>query len=249
MRFAGKKVLITGGGSGIGAAAADAFLQEGAEVAVFDIVDPEPLRQRWKDKACTVHQVDISRGEAVNEAVRQIERRWGTMDVLVNNAGVEFVGSVEETSEADWDRVMGINVKGMFLVAKAALPMLKAARGAIVNTASQLAFVGVPNFTAYTASKSAVLNFTRSLALEVAKDGVRVNAVCPGAVDTPLLRRQFAEGKRGPQGTLQDLIRMHPLNRLGRPEEIAAAILFLSSADASFITGSFLVADGGYTAW
>ena len=249
MRFAGKKVLITGGGSGIGAAAAGAFLQEGAEVAVFDIVDPEPLRQRWKDKACTVHQVDISRGEAVNEAVRQIERRWGTMDVLVNNAGVEFVGSVEETSEADWDRVMGINVKGMFLVAKAALPMLKAARGAIVNTASQLAFVGVPNFTAYTASKSAVLNFTRSLALEVAKDGVRVNAVCPGAVDTPLLRRQFAEGKRGPQGTLQDLIRMHPLNRLGRPEEIAAAILFLSSADASFITGSFLVADGGYTAW
>ncbi|WP_028986533.1 SDR family NAD(P)-dependent oxidoreductase [Thermicanus aegyptius] len=249
MRFAGKKVLITGGGSGIGAAATEAFLNEGAEVAVFDVIGPEPLMERWKGKKCTVFQVDVSCAEAVDEAVRQLEKQWGVLDVLVNNAGIEFVGAIEEMSEDDWDRVLDINLKGIFLVTKSSLPMLKSVSGVIVNTASQLAIVGAPHFTAYTASKSAVLNFTRSLALEVAKYGIRVNAVCPGAVDTPLLRRQFADGKQGPQGTLEDLIRMHPLMRLGRPEEIAAAILFLSSADASFITGSALVADGGYTSW
>lgn len=124
--------------------------------------------------------------------------------------------------------------------------MLRASRGCIVNTASQLAFVGAGSFTAYTASKAAVVNFTRSLALETAADGVRVNCICPGAIDTPLLRRQF-EGRRGPQGTIDDLIAMHPLGRLGRPEEIASCILFLSSPLASFVTGSAMLADGGYT--
>ncbi len=120
--------------------------------------------------------------------------------------------------------------------------------GAIINTASQLALVGARRFAAYTASKGAVLNLTRSMALDCAPLGIRVNALCPGAIDTPLLRRQFGGEQRGPQGTLEDLIRLHPLGRLGRPEEVAATALFLASDESSFMTGSALVVDGGYTA-
>ncbi|KAE9133837.1 hypothetical protein PF010_g2648 [Phytophthora fragariae] len=126
---------------------------------------------------------------------------------------------------------------------------LKQSQGTIVNTASQLGAVGAASFTAYTAAKAAVINFSRSLALETASSGVRVNALCPGAIDTPLLRRQFADGQRGPQGTIEDLIAMHPLGRLGEAAEIAACILFLSSGAASFVTGSALFADGGYTSF
>lgn len=133
------------------------------------------------------------------------------------------------------------------MVTKSVLPYIKQSKGSIVNTASQLAMVGSPYFVAYTASKAAVVNFSRSLALETANYGVRVNVVCPGAIDTPLLQRQFADGKKGPQGTMEDLVGMHPLGRLGQPEEISKPILFLSSEEASFMTGSVLVVDGGYT--
>ncbi|CAM3714718.1 SDR family oxidoreductase [Cohnella lubricantis] len=242
MNFEGKRVLITGGGSGIGAAAAEAYRRAGAEVAVFDISFKE---ERLADKRIEI-PVDLTESEQVQAAFSRLWELWDTLDVLVNNAGVEYVASLEDSTEAGWDRVMDVNVKSVFLCCQAALPRLKASRGNIVNTASQLAFVGSSLFTAYTASKAAVVNFTRSLALETAKDCVRVNCVCPGAIDTPLLRRQF-EGGRGPQGTLGDLIGMHPMGRLGHPEEIAECILFLSSPAASFVTGSAMMADGGYT--
>jgi NAD(P)-dependent dehydrogenase (short-subunit alcohol dehydrogenase family) len=126
--------------------------------------------------------------------------------------------------------------------------MIERQSGVIINVASQLAFVGAANFAAYTASKGGVINLTRSMALDHAKDRIRVNALCPGAVDTPLLRRQF-EDSLGPQGTLEDLINLHPVGRLGRPEEIACATVFLASDESSFMTGSMLVMDGGYIAW
>ncbi|SFB57814.1 NAD(P)-dependent dehydrogenase, short-chain alcohol dehydrogenase family [Cohnella sp. OV330] len=238
----GKRVLIAGGASGIGAATAAAFREAGAETAVFDIAFKE---ERLADGVLEL-PVDLSDSDAVTDAFERLWRHWDGLDVLVNNAGIELVAGLEETTEAAWDRLMGVNLKSVFLCCKAALPKLKISRGCIVNTASQLAFVGAGSFTAYTASKAAVVNFTRSLALETAADGVRVNCICPGAVDTPLLRRQF-EGKRGPQGTIDDLIGMHPLGRLGRPEEIASCILFLGSPLASFVTGSAMLADGGYT--
>ncbi|MFD2333136.1 SDR family NAD(P)-dependent oxidoreductase [Cohnella sp. GCM10020058] len=242
MDLAGKKVLIAGGASGIGKAAAEAFRNAGAETAVFDIAFH---KARVADGDIEL-PVDLSDSDAVAAAFDRLGRHWGGLDVLINNAGIELVAGLEDTTEAAWDRLMGVNLKSVFLCCKAALPMLRASHGCIVNTASQLAFVGAGSFTAYTASKAAVVNFTRSLALETAADGVRVNCICPGAVDTPLLRRQF-EGKRGPQGTIDDLIAMHPLGRLGRPEEIASCILFLSSPLASFVTGSAMLADGGYT--
>ncbi|MBB6690326.1 SDR family oxidoreductase [Cohnella xylanilytica] len=240
--YEGKKVLITGGAGGIGAAAAEAYRQAGAQVAAFDIAFG---REEERDGVYEL-PVDLADPASVAAAFARLWERWDSLDVLVNNAGVECVASLEETTDEAWDRVMNVNLRSVFLCCRAALPKLKAARGNIVNTASQLAFVGASSFTAYTASKAAVVNFTRSLALETAKDGVRVNCVCPGAIDTPLLRRQF-EGRRGPQGTLDDLVGMHPLGRLGRPEEIAACILFLSGPAASFVTGSALLADGGYT--
>lgn len=244
MRFFDKVVLITGGGSGIGEAAVKAFIQEGAKVAVFDLKFANKLDGQ---ENVIYFTVDVSRSEQIRQAIHTIENEWGKIDILINNAGIELVASLPEMQEEDWDRVFNTNLKGIFLVTKAALPLLKKG-SAIINTASQLSLVGASHFTAYTASKAAVLNFTRSLALELAADGIRVNAICPGAVDTPLLQRQFAGGKRGPQGTMRELIRMHPLGRLGTPEEIAAPILFLASDEASFITGSALVVDGGYTA-
>lgn len=240
--FSGKKVLVTGGASGIGLAAVEAFLASGAEVAVLDIKFEKETRagQLWQIP------VDLTDSAQIIAAFAQIEAAWGALDIVINNAGIEYVASLEDTDEEAWDRVFATNIKSYYLCCKAALPMLRQSKGTIVNTASQLAMVGASSFTAYTSAKAAVVNFTKSLALETAKDGIRVNTVCPGAVDTPLLRRQFAEGKRGPQGTLDDLIGMHPIGRLGQPEEIASCILFLSSDASTFMTGSSLVVDGGY---
>src|SRR5689334_1499408 len=170
------------------------------------------------------------------------------LDILVANAGQELVATAAETTPAQWDRILGTNLTGCFLMARAAIPhLLAAGGGSIVLTASQLAFVGAERFAAYAASKGGVLNLSRALALDHARDKIRVNALCPGAVETPLLLRQFQD-QDGPQGTLADLAALHPLGRLGQPEEIAAAALFLASDEASFVTGSALVVDGGYLA-
>lgn len=240
--FQNKKVLVTGGASGIGAATVEAFLASGAQVAVFD----RQFEVESKDDRLWKIPVDLLDINQIDSAFEKLSE-WGGIDILVNNAGIEFVGTLEETSEEQWDRVFDTNIKSIFRCTKRALPWLKDSKGVIVNTASQLAFVGAGAFTAYTSAKAAVVNFTRSLALELATSGVRVNSVCPGAIDTPLLRRQFADGKRGPQGTIDNLIAMHPIGRLGQPEEIAGGILFLCSDAATFVTGSSLVIDGGYT--
>jgi NAD(P)-dependent dehydrogenase (short-subunit alcohol dehydrogenase family) len=220
--FTGRIAVVAGGGSGIGSATVERLLSEGARVAVLDLD-----ASAWHGRdGCLALAVDVRDETSVQGAI----------------------DGVLATTVEQWDRVVNTNLRGFFLTTKAALPHLQLTRGTIVNVASQLALVGAKHFSAYTASKAAVLGFTRSVALEVAADGVRVNAVCPGAVDTPLLQRQFAGGRQGPQGTLDDLISMHPLGRLGRPDEIARAIVFLASEESSFMTGSTMVVDGGYTA-
>ncbi|MGO4538926.1 SDR family NAD(P)-dependent oxidoreductase [Paenibacillus sp. 2TAB19] len=243
--YSGKKVLITGGASGIGLAAARAYADSGADVAVFD----KKFETETKEGRLWRIPVDLTDSSQIDAAFAKLEREWGALDVLVNNAGIELVAGLEDMAEASWDLVFDTNIKSVYLCSKAAMPWLKASKGNIVNTASQLAVVGASSFTAYTAAKAAVVNFSRSLALETASSGVRVNAICPGAIDTPLLRRQFAGGQRGPQGTIEDLIAMHPLGRLGDAKEIANCILFLSSDAASFVTGSAMFADGGYTSF
>jgi NAD(P)-dependent dehydrogenase (short-subunit alcohol dehydrogenase family) len=173
---------------------------------------------------------------------------FGKLDVLVANAGQALVATAVETTPEQWERTIGTNLTGCFLLARAAIPHLIAAGGgSIVLTASQLGFVGAERFAAYAASKGGVLNLARALALDHARDKIRVNALCPGAVETPLLLNQFS-GQDGPQGSLDDLVALHPIGRLGQPEEIAAAALFLASDEASFVTGSALVVDGGYLA-
>jgi NAD(P)-dependent dehydrogenase (short-subunit alcohol dehydrogenase family) len=251
-RLAGRVALITGGGSGIGRASALLFAREGARLVVAGWVAAEvedvvaEIRSGGGEAVGAVGDVGLAAD--AERMVRTALERFGRLDVLVNSAGQELVASVPETSEAQWDRVLSTNLKGTFLVCRAAIPaMIAGGGGTIVNVASQLALVGARNFAAYTASKGAVLNLTRSMALDHARDNIRVNALCPGAVDTPLLRRQF-EGRAGPQGTLADLAALHALGRLAHPDELAAAALFLASDESSFMTGAPLIVDGGYTA-
>lgn len=253
MRFDGKAVLVTGGGSGIGLATALAFAREGARVAVADVSEERGAAALAAARAEGLDFVfvrgDVSREADAQRLVEGTVAAFGRIDVLFNNAGILIEAPVHEMSEADWDRILGVNLKGAFLVAKHAVrAMLRQGGGVIVNTASVNALVGDPEEAAYCASKAGVALLTKSMALAYAKHGIRVNAVCPGWVETRMFQQEAdARGVtlaeyRAYAGT------QHPLGRIGRPEEIAKVVLFLASEEASYITGSLVVADGGYTA-
>lgn len=253
MRFQGRSVLVTGGGSGIGLATAVAFANEGARVAVGD-VSAEGCRKAVEaihdsgGTAISVH-ADVSREEDVRRMVDKTLAAFGRLDVLFSNAGILIEAPVHEMTETDWERIIAVNLKGTFLVAKHAVrAMLQQGGGAIVNTASVNALVGDPDEAAYCASKAGVALLTKSMALAYAKDHIRVNAVCPGWVETPLFQQE-ADHRGIPLATYRQFAAaQHPIGRIGRPEEIAQVVLFLASDDASYITGSLVVADGGYTA-
>ncbi|MGH2671555.1 MAG: SDR family NAD(P)-dependent oxidoreductase [Actinomycetota bacterium] len=248
-RFDGKAVVVTGGGSGIGRATALAFGAEGARVAIGGLESEaieETLSSLERDGAGAYGTaLDVRRADEVARFVDGAMEAFGRIDVLVNCAGTSAVGDLAGMSEQQWDLVFDTNVKGVFLVSRAAIPHLVETGGAIVNVASQLAFAAVGGFAAYCASKAAVAHLTRAMALELIAKGIRVNCVCPGGTDTPLLRDAFPGGV-GPQGTLDELVTAHPIGRLARPDEIAEAILFLASRQASFAVGTSLVVDGGY---
>lgn len=230
----GRRAAVAGGGSGIGRATAELLADRGAEVTVLDlhIGDVPP--------GCHSVAVDGRDAAAVASAIASL----GPVDILVNAIGIEYVAATADTSAEDWDRVLRTNLSSHHYLTRAALEQMPDG-GAIVQVASQLALVGARRFAAYTAAKAGIIGYARSLALEVAPRRIRVNVVCPGAVDTPLLQRQFAAGP-GPQGSLADLVGMHPLGRLGTASEIAEPIVFLCSEAASFMTGSVVVVDGGY---
>ena len=245
-RFTAKVALVTGAGSGIGAATAARLLAEGAAVCLADI-SAEALAAQATALATPervmTHLADVTDEAQVNALVAAVVARFGGLDVLVNNAGAGSFGRIEEVTPENWRRVHALCLDSVFWGCRAALPHLKARRGAIVNTASISGLRADYGFAAYNSAKGAVVNLTRNLAIDHARDGVRANAVCPGLTATPL-----TEKFTGRQDIMAEYDRRIPLRRPGLPAEMAAAIAFLASDDASYVTGHCLVVDGGLTA-
>ena len=236
-----KTVVITGGAKGIGAACAKAFANDGYQVAVLDIV---PGWETGDENGQLFLNCDVSKIEAVESAMKQVREKFGSIDVLVNNAGIQRYGTVTETSEGEWDLVMNVNLKSAFLCSKYAIPhMIEAGGGVIVNVASVQSFLSQHNVAAYTSAKSALLGLTRSIAVDYSPT-IRSVAVCPGTIDTPMLRDALALSPE-PDQVMQECIDMHLMKRIGTPEEVANLIVFVSSPKAAFITGQAIRIDGG----
>ena len=247
-RLQGKVALVTGAASGIGRATSFLFAREGASVVLADIREEG---REVADEIVTAGgrarfvRADVTKATDCAAAVGEAVRSFGRLDIVFNNAGIIRRASVVETSEEEWDRVMAVNVKSIFLMSKAAIPvMARGGGGVVVNTGSGWGVVGGRNAASYCASKGAVVNLTRAMALDHAPQGIRVNCVCPGDTDTPMLREEARQLGEDTASFLEGSAR-RPLGRMGRPEEIAQAVLFLASDAASFITGSVLVVDGG----
>jgi len=247
-----KTALVTGGGSGIGRAASLAYAMDGAQVVVADVnvEGGEETVQQIKEAggdAILVH-ADVSKIEDTQAMVTQAVEAFGSLDCAFNNAGIS--GGRErlltaDYREEDWDRVISINLKGVWLCMKAEIPqMLKQGGGAIVNTASIAGLVGLSGTVAYVAAKHGVTGLTKAASMEYAKDGIRVNSVCPGYIHTPLVQPTFEAN----EGMEERVASRHPMGRLGEPEEIAQAVVWLSSDAAGFVTGHNLPVDGGYMA-
>lgn len=241
-RFDGRTVFVTGAGSGIGSRMVSRFLDEGARVYAADL-DPDgapdgAMRQK----------VDVTDPDGFREAVEQAVRETGRLDVMCNNAGAASTSDPLSCSLEDWDRTFAVNSRGVFLGTKFALgPMLEQQRGAIVNTASVAGMVGLRDRAAYCASKGAVIAFTRQVAVQYAGTGVRCNSVCPGTVNSPWVGR-LLDAAPDPESARAALVARQPIGRLGEPDEVATAVLYLASDDAAFITGTELVIDGGLVA-
>ncbi|MBN8188330.1 SDR family oxidoreductase [Salipiger thiooxidans] len=251
MRLAGKIAVVTGSASGIGHETAKLFAAEGAHVVVADrdadAAAKVALELAAEGASAEAVAVDVSQEDQVKALLDGVKSRHGRLDILVNNAGYGFAGTVADTSVEDWDALFAVNVRGVFLGCKHAVPIFAAQGGGIiVNTASGGAIVGIANRAAYTASKGAVAALTRAMAIDHADDMIRVNCVAPGTIETPYFTEIFAKSPDA-AALRKGLEDRQVMGRLGRPEEIARAILFLASDDATFCTGSTLVVDGGWT--
>ena len=250
MRLKNKVAIITGGKSGIGFATALRFAIEGAKVVIADINNTDQEVQKIKQCGyeASFVQVDISNENQVNTLIEKTFRHYGCLDIVVNNAGIELAKKITDTTEAEWDRLMNVNLKGVFLCSKAAIPaMRRGGGGVIVNVASELGIVGGSEIAAYSASKGGVVQLTKSMAIDHASDGIRVNCICPGPVSTPLLE-SIINSSSNPEEERRHVVEKTLLKRLAQPEEIANVIAFLASVEASYMTGSVIVVDGGWTA-
>ncbi len=252
-RLSGKVALITGGGTGIGRAIALAFVREGASVALAG-----RRLEKLKDVAIEIEkqggtamalECDVTRAKDAERAVRETAKKLGKLNVLVNNAGTLSVSTVEGISEEDWDRVMTVNVKGPFLMSRAALKEFrKVGGGAIVNIGSVLGLVAMKDRAAYCASKGGVTLLTKAMALDHAHENVRVNCICPSIVETELVKGLFDESEQG-QRLRKSRIGTIPLGRFGKPMDVAELAVFLASEESSWLTGTAIPLDGGLTAF
>ncbi len=242
--FAGRRMLVTGGAKGIGKAAALRFLAGGAQVACLDM-DEAALAEL--EPGFVALNADVADTASVEKAVAEAAARMGGLDGVVNSAGVDLQSSLEDMTDAAWERLIAVNLTGPMKVCRAALPFLKAAGGGtIVNVSSGAGLQPLKFRSAYSASKAGLQMFSKSLAMELAETGIRVNVVCPGAVETPLFRSSIAEGETG-EAQLDAVRARYALARIAEPDEIAAGIAFLSSTEASYVTGVALAVDGGRT--
>ena len=249
MRLEGKVAFVSGGARGMGAAEARLFAKEGAKVAIGDVLEDEGRKVEAEinetgGEAIFV-RLDVTSESEWQDAIAATVARFGKLDVLVNNAGVGAHGKVEDTTVEEWDRVMDINAKGVFLGTKAAIPeMRKAGGGSIINISSQLGLVGTDNSSPqYQASKGAVRLLTKATAIQYASEGIRANSVHPGPIVTPMTEASRADSERE-----KLMLSRIPLDRYGQPDDVAYGVLYLASDESSFVTGSELVIDGGWTA-
>jgi len=248
MRLKDKIAIVTGGSMGIGQATSIRFAQEGAKVVVVDIAENEGyetvrMLQQYESGGVFIGG-DVTKEADWQRVMNTVEEAYGRLDILFNNAGTNLFKPVIEITEAEWDRIITLNLKGVFFGAKHSLKlMLKTGGGSIINTASTTALIGLPNMPVYSASKGGVLALTRQLAADYAPHNIRVNCVCPGVTLTPLVQKEMDLGL----ATAEVLIHGVPMGRFGKPSEIASAVLFLASDDASYVTGTALVVDGGRT--
>jgi meso-butanediol dehydrogenase/(S,S)-butanediol dehydrogenase/diacetyl reductase len=246
-RFVGKAVAITGGASGIGAATARRFAAEGARLALCDLAGDrlatfaEELGLEPED--LFLKAVDVADGTAVELFIDEAARALGGLDVLVNNAGIGCFGHVDEITPEAWRHTFAVDLDAVFFGSRAALPHLRQTKGTIVNTASISGHFGDAGLVAYNVAKAGVINLTRNMAVDHADDGIRVNCICPGGVSTQMLKAHTRDA-----AIMAEYERLVPMRRVGTPEEMAAAITFLASADAAYITGIALTVDGGVTA-
>lgn len=253
MNFEGKTVLVTGAGLGIGRTAALLFAHRGARVCVADVDEKhgaETVAQILQESGEAFYcRVDVAAAGQVKKMVQAVIDRWGKLNILVNNAGIYRQGGALAVSEADWDRVMEVNLKGVFLCSREACRVMKNNNqgGVIVNVSSEAGLVGIKGQVAYNVSKGGVIALTRSMAVDFAP-GIRVNCICPGTTETPLVRDALSRAE-DPESARKALEGSRPLNRLGTPEEIATGILFLACDEAAYATGTVLSIDGGLTAW
>jgi len=251
MRYQDKVAIVTGAASGIGEATAISFAREGAAVTIVDInrklAEEVAEKIRALGREVLVSPTNVAREAEVKNMVDSVMARWGRIDVLVNNAGIYVQGDVLQTSLEMWEKIMAVNLTGAFLCTKfTAEAMEKRKEGVIINVASEAGLVGIKGQVVYNVSKGGMIELTRSCAVDLAEKGIRVNCVCPGTTETPLVR-EAVNRAANPAEARRKLEEVRPLNRLGTPEEIAAAVVFMASDEVRYATGAILSVDGGYT--
>lgn len=251
MKLKDRIAVITGAGSGIGKAIATGFSQEGARVVLVDIdgakAESTAAAIRQNGGEAVAFPADVSNEKSVESLARFVAEHFGKLDILVNDAAIQISKTIEDTTLDEWNRMMAVNVGGVFLCSRAFLPALRQSRGAIINLSSVNAFFVESACAGYCATKAAIIGLTKAMAIDHGRDGIRVHAICPGYIDAGLAHSYF-ESQADPSRARTEAGSLHALGRIGQPEEVAKAAVFLASGDASFMTGSSLVVDGGFSA-